>query len=213
MNSKKITVAFADDHVGVREGIISLLNKQPDIKVVAEASQGAELLGLMSQLSSPPDIAILDINMPIMNGYETATAIRAQFPSVRIIAFSLYEDEFNIIRMIKSGALGYLCKATHSIADICKAIRNIIAKNYHYPGSVGKELFDKAQSTQLPDLNDKEYLFLLHCSEGLTNRQIAAKMGVSFRTVEHYYESLAIKLKVCCRVELVAFALRTGLIN
>jgi two-component system, NarL family, invasion response regulator UvrY len=212
MNNQIIKVAYADDHIVVRQGIVALLNRHPAIRVVAEAADGKELLECLQHLESLPDIAILDINMPVMDGYATAAGIRKKYPSVRTIACSLHSDEFCIIKMIKSGAVGFLDKGRHAIEDMYKAIDCVVKQGYYYSDSVGEDFFDKASGFVLPELTEKERQFLSLCCEGLSNRKIADKMFVSHRTVEHYYDSLRRKLGVDTRVGLVVFALKRGLV-
>lgn len=212
MNTAVIKVAFAEDHDALREGMINILNLHPFIQVVADAPNGKLLLEYFSQLESLPDVAILDIGMPVMNGYATAQEIGKKYPSVKTIAYSFYNDEFNIIKMIRCGAVGYLVKGQTSVPDIFKALQEVYTKGYYYSNAVNEEIFEKARQMEIPEFNDKEMQFLSYCCDGLSNKEIAEKMFVSPRTVEYYYTCICNKLGMKSRIVLVAFALKTGII-
>lgn len=204
-------VAYAEDHEAVRQGLISVLNDQKGIRIVADAPNGKLLIEKIRGQKDLPDVVLLDIDMPVMNGYETAKMIRQDFPTIKSIAFSMHDDEYNIIKMISNGAVGYLIKGKDTLSEICDALRQVHKIGHYYSNDVTEEQFKKAQQTQLPELSEREYEFLQYCCKGLSNKQIAEKMFVNFRSVEHYYESLSVKLSIKSRIGMVAFALKTGL--
>jgi len=213
MKEPFIKIAYADDHDVVRGGLVAILNQQANMKVIAEASNGRHLLDRIKQLGDVPDVAILDIDMPEMNGYETVLEMRRKYPKVRSIAYSFYENEFNIIKMIKNGAVGYLTKGNSSLDDIFTAVNEVHINGHYYSDSVSEETFKKAKNTTVPDISDRELEFLHHCCEGLSNKQIAEKMNVNFRSVENYYNALSKKLGIKTRIGIVAFILKSGIIS
>lgn len=213
MKEPVIKVAYADDHDAVREGLVAILNQQANMRVVVEASNGRHLLDRIDQSGIMPDIAILDIDMPEMNGYETALRMRKNYPGVKSIAYSFYENEFNIIKMIKNGAVGYLTKGKSSLDDIFRAVREVHVHGHYYSDNVSKDVFEKAKHVKVPEITEREMEFLHNCCDGLSNVQIADKMNVSSRSVEHYYDSLSKKLGIKNRIAIVAFVLKTGIVS
>jgi len=209
---KVIKLAIADNHPILRQGLISLLHTNKDFKVIAEASNGNELLAIFAKLEQLPDIAILDINMPEKDGYSTAQEITAIYSSVKIIALSFHENEFNIIKMIKNGAVSYLAKGSTGIVDLVKAIEGVHYKGYYYSDVFTGELFEKAINTKLPEFTNQELQYLKYCCDGLSDKEIADKMFLSPRTVEYYYAGISNKLGISKRIGLVAYALKTGII-
>ena len=212
MKQRIIKVALADDHPGIRQAMAQMLNQQKNIEVIAEAANGQELLSIFSNLSSLPDIVMLDISMKVMDGYLTALEIRKNYPEIKTIAFSNYSDDYNIIRMLKNGVVAYLVKSVTSFDEICKALHCVMLDGY-YSANIGEDFFSKAKTEIIPELTVREAQFLSLCCEGLPNKTIAAKMFLSPRTVDHYYDSLSKKLGVDSRIKLVALALRRGIVS
>lgn len=204
-------VVYAEDHEAVRQGLISVLNDQKGIRIIADAPNGQQLVEKIKTMKDLPDVALLDIDMPVMNGYETAKMIRQYFPAIKSIAYSMHDDEYNIIRMISSGAVGYLVKGKDNLNQISNALRQVRTVGHYYSDALTEEQFKKAQLTQLPEISERELEFLRYCCKGFSNKQIAEKMFVSHRTVEHYYDSLSLKLGIKSRIGMVAFALKTGM--
>lgn len=211
MKEAIIKIAYAEDHDAVRHGLISIFNEQKGIRIVADAPNGKQLIEKIKGLKDLPDVALLDVDMPVMNGYETVKMFRKDFPTIKSIAFSMHDDEYNIIKMISNGAVGYLIKGKDNLNIICDALRQVHQIGHYYSDDVTEQQFKKAQQTQLPELSERELEFLQYCCKGLSNKLIAEKMFVSHRTVEHYYESLSVKLNIKSRIGMVAFALKTGL--
>ena len=211
MNKSIITVALADDYILLRKGIAELINKFEGVHVIIQANNGNDLLAQFSKTKNLPDITVLDYSMPEMNGYDTLVEIKKLFPKMKVLALSMYDSEYNIIKMLSAGSGGYLPKDCEPV-DLETAIRSIYAHGVYYSKDVPKELFESAKDKILPNLTDREIEFLKLCCQSLTNKEIADKMGISPRTVDNYRDSLGIKLKVKNRVDLAMFAIRSGIV-
>ena len=202
-------IAIADDHKLFRRGIIELINDLSEYQIVNESSNGLELIHYVRE-SKLPDLIILDIQMPVMNGFETLEQLKKDFPEVKILALSMYEDEQSIIRMLRAGANGYVLKDAEP-EELEDAISCIIEKGFYYSNDVGQMVLNQLQSNMPKDLKERELEFLqLVCTE-LTYKEIATKMCVSPRTVDGYRESLFFKLDIKSRVGLVLYAIKHGI--
>lgn len=206
-----IKVVLADDHSLVRDGIKALLEEAENIQVTGEVSNGEEAINKIKE--TKPDIAILDIRMPIMNGIEASRRIRKLFPKVKIMMLSMHDTEEYVIQSIESGASGYLLKDTNRI-EFIKAINAIHLGEKYFSGSISHILIDKIlnkqddDSTQsdvleMPDLTKREKQILSLIVDGSSNREIAEKLDKSIRTIETHRFNLMKKLKVKNVVELI----------
>ncbi len=207
-----IRIAFADDHAMFRKGLVSLLHNYPQIEVIIEAADGAELLAQLDTGNQLPDICLLDISMKPMNGYKTAAELSVRYPEVKIIALSMFTDEFSIISMLRNGARGYVSKEDGP-ERLVEVIAHVV-KNGFYLEGINASTVTKAMhgnTISFLDLTKKELeLIQLSCSEH-TYDIIADKMHISIRTLETYRHNLYKKLDVTTRQGLVLFAMRTGL--
>ncbi|HEY4208539.1 MAG TPA: response regulator transcription factor [Puia sp.] len=218
MNDSKY-IAIADDHTMVRKGLSALISLFPGYKVMLEAGNGTELMAQLERAPSVPDILLLDIAMPTMDGYSTAEWVTAHHPSIRILALSTMESEFAIIRMIRAGARGYLHKDAEP-GELKQAFHDVISLGYYYNTYIDRQKLRMASSSSCPDepgglvrITDRERAFLqLACSEK-TYYEIGKEMIVSERTVDGYRDSLFKKLKVTTRVGLALYAVRNGLVH
>jgi len=215
MNTK---VAVVDDHQLVRAGLVQMVQALPGWVVTIEAANGKDFID-QTNLLSPPDIVLLDIRMPIMDGYETALWIRSHLPETRVLIVSMVSREPAVIRMLRLGIYGFITKDTNS-AELHQALKRIQQKQFHVNELVGNRIFhyfSDSTTEQLPDekndITDREFIFLRKCCSELTYRQIAKEMHVSPRTIDTYRDHLFEKLQVRTRVGLVIYALRTGLIE
>ena len=212
-------IALADDHTVMRNGLATLL-KGLGYEILLEADNGKDLINKINK-NNPPDVALLDINMPAMDGYETAAWLKENFPEVKVIALSMYDDEAAIIRMLKNGAKGYVLKDSN-ISDVRAAIEAVITKGYYHSELVTGKLIHSINHIDAPahssikellKLNNREIEFLkLACTE-MSYKQIADKMFLSPRTVEGYRDSLFEKLGAKTRIGLVLFAIKNGIVN
>lgn len=210
----KIRIAIADDHTMVREGIVSMLSDEDAFEVVCSAANGRVLLDTISKMSAVPDICLLDINMPEMDGYQTLVALKDRWPDIRILVLSQFDHEFVIIKMLKAGARGYMLKDAEP-SELKLAIREIMEKSYYHSRLVNGHLISLVQKgedyTKLA-LSDAEQEFLKYSCSDLTYKQIADKMNLSKRTIEGYREALFNKLNVKSRTGLAIYALRLGIV-
>lgn len=213
------TIALADDHVVMRNGLASLL-KDLGYLILYEADNGKDFIEKTNK-NNLPDVALLDINMPNMDGYETAAWLKENFPDVKVLALSMYDDDASIIRMLKNGAKGYILKDSN-IADVKQAIESVLSKGYYYSELVTGKLihsinhFDEPSHSSIKKtlkLNSREIEFLkLACTE-MSYKEIAEKMFLSPRTVEGYRDTLFERLDLKSRVGLVLFAIKNGIVN
>ena len=211
-------VAITDDHTLLRNGLASLVNSFPNFKVVLEASNGKDL---QSQLDPQnlPDVMLMDINMPEMDGYDTADWLRKTYPQIRVLALSMMDTESAIIRMIKNGARGYVLKDAEP-SELNEALNAILTKGYYYNDLVtGKLIFsinklgnDEKDMKALLNLSDRETTFLKLTCTDLTYKEIADQMNVGVRTIDGYRDALFEKLKVKSRVGLVLFAIKNDIV-
>lgn len=217
-NSKKYTVALADDHALIRNGLAGLINSFNEYEVIFQAGNGQEFIEQLA-LHEPPTVALLDINMPKKNGYETAHFVRQHYPSIKILALSMYDNENYIIRMLKNGARGYILKEAEP-AELKMALDSIIQKGYHYSELVTGHLintinkFDedpKTKTTLL--LTEREIEFLQYVCTELSYKEIADKMFLSPRTIDGYRDAMFEKLNIKTRVGLALYAVKNGIVN
>ena len=212
---KKIRIALADDHTMVREGIAAMLSGDKSFEVLVSAPNGKALLEQLSRLDEPPDIGLLDVNMPEMDGYQTLVALKHSYPEMRCLMLSQFDHEFVIIRMLKAGARGYLLKDAEP-AELKYAIREIMEKSYYHSRLVNGHLISlvqKGEEYSKLALSDTEQEFLRYSCSDLTYKQIADKMGLGKRTVEGYRENLFEKLGVKSRTGLALYALKLGIVS
>lgn len=214
----QIQVALVDDHKLFRRGLVELINGFTDYKVVLEATNGKEFIQKLT-LQPLPDLILLDVNMPEMDGYETAGWLRQHHPTVKILVLSMYDSEMAIIKMLKLGVKGYILKdaETHELKH---ALDDLSQKGFYYSdlvsGTLAKSLTKPVVETHIQHvhgLNDREIEFLkLACTE-LTYKEIADQMCLSVRTIDGYREHLFEKLNIRSRVGLVLFAIRSKVIS
>ena len=211
-------IALVDDHTLLRRGLANLVEDHGHI-VVFEARNGKEMIQLLSP-ATMPDIILLDIHMPVMDGYETAAWLKAHHPDVKVLALSMYDDETSVIRMIKNGARGYILKDSDP-SELKNALHALETKDYYHSEMVSARLVHTlnqtnnqgAALTKTLGLNDRELEFLkLACTE-LTYKEIAEKMFLSPRTIDGYRDALFEKLEIKTRVGLVLFAIKNGIVK
>ncbi len=213
MNHPIIRIAMADDQEVVRSGIMSLVISDPCHQVVLTASNGKELIDRLGQLTELPDICLLDINMPVMNGYSTVAALKKQYPTIKCLVLSIFETEYSIISMIKNGARGYLTKTCTTI-ELLDAIKTVYNTGYYYSNVASKKVFNIVEKTDIhTNLTEKEIQFLTLCCSELSFEKIADQMNVSKRTVDDYQTRLSHKLQVHNRIGLVLCAISAGLVQ
>lgn len=215
MTGGPIRVLVADDHAIVREGIRTVLEQSPDIVVVAEAATGAAALASTDR--EKPDVCVLDISMPDGSGLDVTRSLRARGPAPRILILSVYDDAEYVLEAVRAGANGYLRKDSGP-AELRDAIRAVHAGDEYFSPAVAGRLSaalrgGAAGEDPLAALTQREREVLGLVASGLTNRETAARLGISPRTVESHRESLMRKLGLQTVADLTRFALKSGVIS
>ena len=213
---RKIKVIIADDHVLMRNALSRLVGTLEGYEVLAEADNGRDLKNKILQ-HLVPDIVLLDVNMPEMDGFQTTEWLHKNYPHIRVLVLSMLSDERTIIKMFRLGAKGYLLKNTDP-EELKKALDAIVAKNVYLSEYVsGKLVSGLNKYAELDEkpvfLNEREKEFLRWVCSELSYKDIAEKMNLSPRTVDDYRQTLFTKLKVHSRVGLVLYAIRNALVE
>ncbi|MDP4260922.1 MAG: response regulator transcription factor [Bacteroidota bacterium] len=217
-NNKIIKVAMADDHLLLRNALASLINSFGDCKVIYHTGSGKEL-AMAIKAGIIPDVVILDLNMPDMNGFETADWLQKNCPQVHVLMLTMYDSELSLIRLLQAGVKGFLKKDIHP-DELKFAIHSVVQSGYYYSNhTTGKlvNLFrsnpDGHISVQNAILSDHEIQFLkLVCSD-LTYKEVAQEMGLNPRSVDTLREHLFTKLDVRSRVGLAMLAIKHGIVT
>jgi two-component system, NarL family, response regulator len=205
--SNPIRILVAEDHLVARVGVSTIVNMQPDMTVVAEASNGQQAVELYRK--HMPDVALLDMRMPIMSGVEAAIAIRAQFPNARMIALTTYGGDEDIRRALAAGVQAYLTKdVLHD--ELLKAIRAVHAGQTYLPAGVAAAL---AAQMPRPDLSAREVQVLELIVRGLANKQIAYSLNIAEHTVKNHVKNILSKLGVQDRTQAATAAIQRGIVH
>lgn len=214
----KIRILLADDHVLVRQGTRELLEKEEDMKVVAEAGDGEEAVRLAA--SRRPDVVIMDISMPKLNGIEATRQIKARHPATAVLVLTAYDDEQYIFALLEAGAAGYLLKDVQA-SELIKAVRSVHAgESVLHPVVARKVIHRFAQpagedteATASGRLTEREMQVLKLAARGMTNQEIARELVIGVRTVQVHLSNVFNKIGVGSRTEAVVHALREGWIT
>jgi len=208
-----IKIISTDDHPAIREGIKNVLSQENDIEVIGFAENGAELIMMLP--SKKPDLVLMDINMPVMNGIDAIKVIKSKFPEIKMIVFSQYDEKKFVKRVIKEGANGYLLK-TASADEMIKAIRMVMGGAIYLskdlPGIFSENLKQKPNYL-LAEITTREKEVLALICEGKTTQEIAETMFISFNTVESHRSNLLLKVGVKNTAGLVKWAMENEIIN
>jgi two-component system response regulator NreC len=215
---EKIRVLVADDHTIVREGVRILLEAQPDIQVVGEAADGQEALTKARELQ--PDVVLIDIAMPNLNGLEATRAIKRDYPQIHVIALTMYESDDFFFQVLHAGASGYVLKKAAS-ADLLAAIRAVHAGDVFLYPSVARRLVSDyltrvksgEEQSSYDGLTAREREVLKLIAEGYTNQAIADKLVISPSTVQTHRTRIMQRLNLHSRAELIKYAMRKGLLD
>lgn len=215
---KKHSVVIVDDHLLFAQSLQGLVNTFEDFEVLYHVKNGSELIKKLLESENVPDIILLDINMPVMNGFETMEWIKENRPSIQVLALSMEDHEETIIKMLRLGAKGYLLKDIHP-EIFYKALNEVITNGIYYSERVATTLLNSLHGGNEKDvpngkpLKDTELMFLkLACTE-MTYKEIAQEMCLSPKTIDGYRESLFKHFKVKSRIGLVLYAIRNNLVN
>lgn len=207
-----IKIALIDDHVILRKSLAVLIGMFKDFEIVMQADNGLDFINQLTP-KQLPDIAVLDITMPVMDGVETARWLKQNHPQVKVLALSMLKNDLIIIRMLKNGAGGYILKDCEP-AELRAALHNVYEKGYYYnewvtPGMRNREAFDFPQKM----LNEQELVFMRWACTEKSHKQIADEMKVSPRTIDGYRDSLFKKLNMNSRVGIVIYAIKNNIVQ
>jgi len=218
LTTAKPGVVLVDDHVLLRSGLASLIRGFGEYEVLFEACSGKDLIRQLKEFPRP-DIILLDINMPDMDGFETACWLRRHCPEIKVLALSMYDTDSSVVRMLKNGAKGYILKDIEA-AELRAALDSIVEKGYYYTDNVTGKLIhmitgldEPRMRVRLLTLSEREVEFMkLVCTEW-TYKEIADRMSLSPRTIDGYRDALFEKLDVKTRVGLAMYAVKNGIVR
>ena len=213
-----IKVALADDHVLLRNALAALINSFGDCRVINESNNGKELVNFLKK-GSIPDVTVLDLNMPEMDGFEVARFIQKNFSQVHVLMLTMYDSELSLIRLLQAGVKGFLKKDIHP-SELKFAIHSVVNAGYYYSNHTADKLANLFRSgterknpLQNSMLSEQELHFLkLACSD-LTYKEIAQKMTLNPRSVDNLRDQLFFKLEVKSRVGLAMVAIKNGIVT
>lgn len=211
----KAKVLLVEDHVIVRQGIKALFSDEPDLEIVGEADDGRAALQSVSELE--PDVVLMDISMPGLNGIEATRQIRQNHPGVKVVVLSMHSNEEYVFQVLRAGASGYVLKQSDS-SEVLTAIRAALAGGSFLSPPISRTVIDdyvrraeaRGGDEDLELLTSREREVLQLLAEGLSNREIAEQLNISIKTVETHRSNMMGKLGVSSKTELVKYALRKG---
>jgi DNA-binding NarL/FixJ family response regulator len=215
---KQVRVLLAEDHWMVREGFRGLLKRECDIQIVGEAANGREAVQLAKKLR--PDVVVMDIAMPVLNGLKATRQILRALPATKIIMLSAHADDAYIEEALAAGAVGYLLKQSSSTA-LCEAIREVQRGNTFFSPSIDKRFgshypasspFTGLKKTRIAVLSSREVEVVRHIAGSQPNKQIAAELNLSIKTIERHRQNLMKKLNLHNTASLTRYAMATGII-
>jgi len=215
---KKISVLLVDDHTVVRQGLRALLRPEEDIEVIGEAENGR--LAVQMVRKSPPDVVVMDVAMPLLNGLEATRQILKMAPSTKVLVLTSYGDDECVQQLTEAGVSGYLLKQT-AANDLLKAIREVRKGNAFFSPTIAKRLRDQCREAfangqpvkRNIELTSREAEVLQLIAEGFSNKQIAAELTISIKTVEKHRQQVMNKLNIHDVAGLTRYALSKGLVE
>ena len=216
---KRITILLAEDHMIVREGFRKMLELENDLQVVGEAENGRQAVAMVKKLR--PAVVLMDIAMPLLNGLEATRQVLKAVPATKVLILSAHSDDAYVKSATESGAVGFLLKQT-STQDVCQAIREVHKGNTFFSPSIAKNLRYRDQKsldrkgllkTKVTRLSSREAEVLQLIAEGAANKQIAAELGISIKTVEKHRGHLMRKLDIHDTAGLTRYAIAAGIIE
>ena len=217
MKKDVIKVAMVDDHVLLRKALSSLINNSGKCKVIYEASNGKELITQLEN-NNFPNVVILDVNMPEMNGHETASYLQQHFPEIKVLMLTMYDSDLTLIRLLKAGVKGFMKKDIHP-NELLAAIESVHEFDYYYSAQTSSKLaglFRNNQDHQQLNkvmLTDMEIDFLKYACSELTYKEIAGNLKMNPRAIDGMRDNLFTKLDVKSRVGLAMYAIKHGVVT
>lgn len=209
-----LRVVLADDHAVVREGLKALVNAQPDMRVIGEAADGEEAWRVATELA--PDVLVMDLSMPVLGGADATVRVRRDCPSVKILALTVHEERLYLTQLLRAGASGYVLKRAAG-AELVRAVRTVAAGGTYIDPSIAGALVagyldaeEGVQPSAHEVLSEREREVLIGIARGFSNKEIAATLKLSVKTVETYKGRVAEKLGLRTRVDIVRYASRQG---
>lgn len=211
MGSKK-TIAIVDDHILIAQAIKGIIANFENFETICECENGQELIDKINTYNVLPDIVLLDISMPVMDGFQTADWLQKNHPEVLVMVLSMQNDEQSVIRMVRNGAKSYLLKNSHP-RELESALLKLVENGFYYPEWASKIIFssiNKTSNEALSKLTEREKEFLKYTITEKSYKEIAELMFCSPRTVESYRDNLFEKLNLKTRVGLAVYAIKNG---
>ncbi|MBM7417628.1 MULTISPECIES: response regulator transcription factor [Chryseobacterium] len=209
----KKTIVIVDDHLLIAKALEGIIDNFEDFEVIDVAENGKDMIDKFESGQKIPDIILLDISMPLMNGFETAAWLKENHPNIKVMALSMQGDDNSVIKMIRNGAKGYLLKNTHP-KDLEIALTKLNSDGFFYPDWASKIIFsnmsDEKNNEKKKKISEREKEFLTYTVTELSYKEIAEKMCCSPRTVESYRDQLCEKFDLKTRVGLAVFAIKNG---
>jgi len=209
----KKTILIVDDHILIAKALQGIIDNFTGFEVIDVAENGKDLIEKFEIGGKIPDIILLDISMPVMDGFETALWLKNNYPEIKVMALSMQGDDNSVIKMIKNGAKGYLLKNTHP-KDLETALSKLSSDGFFYPEWASKIIFSNINSDKTNEkaikISEREKEFLTYTVTELSYKEIAEKMCCSPRTVESYRDQLCEKFDLKTRVGLAVFAIKNG---
>ncbi len=218
IKDKPVRIALVDDHILLRDALASVVNTFEDCKITLLAGNGKEFIEKL-QPGNLPNLVILDLNMPQVDGYETAKWLRVNYPDMYVLVLTMYDSEIALIQLLQAGVRGFLKKDIHP-SELRYAIQSVMNTGYYYSHNTTGRLVNLFKNEGLRNsllhaiiLSPNELAFLKLVSTDLTYKEIALKMKISPRTIDNYRDSLFIKLNAKSRVGLAIYAIKSGIVT
>jgi DNA-binding NarL/FixJ family response regulator len=217
VNKQKLRILLADDHQVVRDGLRLLIDSQEDMCVVGEAANGRQALSRAQELK--PDVVVMDLSMPEMNGLQATVHLKARFPELKVVALTAHEDESYLSQLCKAGASGFVLKRSAG-DELIRAIAAVARGEVHFEASLASKALARqftgstgGRNPPAGELSEREREVLSRLAWGYSNKEIAGGLGLSVKTVETYKVRIGEKLGLRGRAEMVLYALRQGWLN